>query len=71
MDPCNTKFLMKFKDTLIQTITRIIIIPLTTGQYLDEWKNGSSLIPHKRTKSGHGLQELLPNKPSFIEVKIN
>ena len=38
MDPCNTKFLMKFKDTLIGTITKIINVTLTTGQYLDEWK---------------------------------
>ena len=38
MDPCNTKFLMKFKDTLIGTITKIINMSLTSGQYLDEWK---------------------------------
>ena len=38
MAPCNTKFLMKFKDTLIGTITKIINVSLTTGQYLDEWK---------------------------------
>ena len=38
LDPCNTKFLMKFKDTLIGTITKIINISLTSGQYLDEWK---------------------------------
>ena len=38
MDPCNTKFLMKFKDTLIGTITKIINVSLTTGQYPDEWK---------------------------------
>ena len=37
MDPC-TKFLMKFKDTLIGIITKIINVSLTTGQYLDEWK---------------------------------
>ena len=37
-DPCNTKFLMKFKDTLIGIITKIINISETTGQYLDEWK---------------------------------
>ena len=29
---------MKFKDTLIGTITKIINISLTAGQYLDEWK---------------------------------
>ena len=38
MDPCNTKFLMKFKDTLIGIITKIINVSLTIGQYLDEWK---------------------------------
>ena len=38
MDPCKTKFLMKFKDTLIGIITKIINVSLTTGQYLDEWK---------------------------------
>ena len=38
MDPCITKFLMKFKDTLIGTITKIINVSLTTGRYLDEWK---------------------------------
>ena len=38
MDPCNKKFLMKFKDTLIGTITKIINISLSTSQYLNEWK---------------------------------
>ena len=38
MDPCNTKFLMKFMYTLIGTITKIINVSLTTGQYLDDWK---------------------------------
>ena len=38
MDPCNTKFLMKFKDTLTGTITKTVNVSLTTGQYLDEWK---------------------------------
>ena len=38
MDPCNTKFLMKFKDTIIGRITKIINVSLTIGQYLDEWK---------------------------------
>ena len=38
MDPYNTKFLMKFKDTLIGTITKIINVSMTTGKYLGEWK---------------------------------
>ena len=37
-DPSNTKFLMKFKDTVIGTITKIINISQTTEQYLHEWK---------------------------------
>ena len=38
MDLCNTKFLMKFKDTLIGIIAKIINVSLTTGQYLDKCK---------------------------------
>ena len=38
MDLCNTKFLMKFNDTLIGTKTKIINVSLTKGHYLDEWK---------------------------------
>ena len=38
MDPCNTKFQMKFKHILIKTITQIINISLITGEYLDKWK---------------------------------
>ena len=38
VDPCYTKFLMEFKHTSIQTITKIINILLTTGQYLEKWK---------------------------------
>ena len=29
---------MNFMETLIGTITKIINVSLTTGQYLDEWK---------------------------------
>ena len=29
---------MKFKETLIGTLTKVINISLCTGQYLDEWK---------------------------------
>ena len=59
MDPCNTKFLMKFKDTLIGIITKIINISLTSGQYLDEWKFGPR------------VQELLPYKQPVIYDQIN
>ena len=38
MHLCNTKILMKFKDTFTRAITKITNISLTTGQYLDEWK---------------------------------
>ena len=38
LDPCNTKFLMKFKDTMIGTIIKFINTSLNTGKFLDEWK---------------------------------
>ena len=34
-------------------------------------ENSSNQTPHKRAKSGHGIQELPPNKQSFIHVRIN
>ena len=38
MDPCNTGFLLKFKEILVDAITTITNQSLTTGQFLDDWK---------------------------------
>ena len=38
MDPCNTQFLLKFKETIVDTITTMINLSLTTGEFLDDWK---------------------------------
>ena len=38
MDPCNTKFLLKFKETILDAITTMINQSLTTGEFLDDWK---------------------------------
>ena len=38
MDPCNTKFLLKFKDTILDVIITMINQSLTTGDFLDDWK---------------------------------
>ena len=38
MDPCNTKFLLKFKETILDAITTIVNQSLTTGKFLDDWK---------------------------------
>ena len=34
-------------------------------------ENSSSQIPYNKIKSGHRIQELPPNKQSFIHVKID
>ena len=67
MDPCNTKF--KYRH--IKTITKTINVSLTTEQYLDEWKITAVRPLIKKTKSRYRIQELLPNKHSFLHVKIN
>ena len=38
MDPCNTRFLLKFKETILDAITIIVNQSLTTGTFLDDWK---------------------------------
>ena len=38
MDPCNTRFLLKFKETIADAITTITNQSLTTGKFLDDWK---------------------------------
>ena len=37
-DPCDTKFLLRFKDTLVDPITMIVNQSLTSGEFLDNWK---------------------------------
>ena len=38
IDPCNTRFLLKFKETILDAITIIVNQSLTTGEFLDDWK---------------------------------
>ena len=38
MDPCNTRFLLKFKETIADTITTITNQSFMTGKFLDDWK---------------------------------
>ena len=38
MDPCNTRFLLKFKETILDAITIIVNQSLTIGTFLDDWK---------------------------------
>ena len=38
MDPCNTLFLLKFKEIIADAITTITNQSLTTGKFLDDWK---------------------------------
>ena len=38
MDPCNTQFLLKFKEVIVDAITTITNQSLTTGEFLDDWK---------------------------------
>ena len=38
IDPCNMRFLLKFKETILDAITIIVNQSLTTGEFLDDWK---------------------------------
>ena len=37
-DPCDTRFLLRFKDIIIDAITKMINQSLATGEFLDDWK---------------------------------
>ena len=37
-DPCDTRFLLRIKETIIDAITKIINQSPTTGEFLDDWK---------------------------------
>ena len=41
MNPCNTRFLLKFKDTILDSITTIVNQSLTTGTFLEDWNISS------------------------------
>ena len=38
IDPCHTRFLSKFKETILDALTTIFNQSLTTGEFLDAWK---------------------------------
>ena len=38
MDPSNTRFLLKLKETIIDDITTTVNQAFTTGTFLDDWK---------------------------------
>ena len=52
-DPCDTKFLLKFKDTITDAITMIVNQSLTWGEFLYNWKDGHSKTTHQRPKPGY------------------
>ena len=37
-NPCDTRFLLRFRDTILDVITIIVNQSLTTGEFLDDWK---------------------------------
>ena len=37
-DPCYSRFLLRFKKTILDAITMIVNQSLTTGEFLDDWK---------------------------------
>ena len=37
-DLCNTRFLLRFKETILDAITMIVNQSLTTREFLDNWK---------------------------------
>ena len=60
MDPCNTKFLLKFMDTILDTLTLIVNLLITQGIFLPEWKLATVQLLIKPTELDTSLQNYRP-----------
>ena len=71
MDPCNTRFLIKFKETTLDAITTIINQSLTSGTFLDNWKVASVRPLIKGPNLDTELKNYRPiSNPSFLSKII-
>ena len=67
IDPCNTTFLLKFKETILDAITIIVNESLTTGEFLDDWKMAVVRPLIKGTNLDTKLKNYRPiSNPSFL-----
>ena len=58
IDPCNARFLLKFKETILDAITIIVNQSLTTGEFLDDWKMAIVRPLIKGTNLDHQAKKL-------------
>ena len=71
MDPCNTKCLLKFTDTILDTLMKIVNLSITQGIFLPEWKLATVQPLIKSTKLDTSLQNYRPiSNLTFISKLI-
>ena len=71
MDPCNTRFLLKFKEIIADAITTITNQSLTTGKFLDDWKVAAVRPLIKGQNMGTELKNYRPiSNLSFLSKVI-
>ena len=65
IDPCNTRFLLRFKETILDAITMIVNHSLTMGEFLDDWKMAIVRPLIKGTNLDTELKNNRPTCPSY------
>ena len=70
MDPCNTRFLLKFKETILDAITTTVNQSLTTGTFLDNWKVASVKLLIKGPNLDIELKNYRPIRNLSVLSKI-
>ena len=71
IDPCNMRFLLKFKETILDAITTIVNQALKTGVFLDDWKMAVVRPLIKGTNLDTELENYRPiSNPSFLSKII-
>ena len=71
MDPCNTRFLLKFKEIIADAITTITNQSLTTGEFLQDWKVAAVRLDIRGPNMSTELENYrLISNLSFLSKKI-
>ena len=71
MDPCNTRFLLKFKEIIADAITTITNQSLTTGELQDDWKVNAVRPLIKGQNMSTKLKNYRPISSLFFFIKNN
>ena len=70
IDPCNARFLIKFKNMILDSITTIVNQSLITGTFLEDWKIASMSLLTKNQNLNTELTNYISISNLYFLCKI-